>query len=87
MGLAFEPYKILKNYGKSFEKLYPILSEREAIFQNLLDADDSWDVREQGEEEKKHANVQFAFNSGSASGHFLALARKRLGERAQAVIQ
>ena len=44
-------------------------------------------LREQGEEEKKHANVQFAFNSGSASGHFLALARKRLGERAQAVIQ
>ena len=149
-GLAFEPYKILKNYGKSFEKLYPILSEREAISQNLMDADDSWAVREQGkedctcavlgerywivlggtgrvtladgsrigkiysetvsgqirtgkvrcnytsyviyihyqgEEEKKHANVQFAFNSGSASGHFLALARKRLGDRAQTVMQ
>lgn len=150
VGLAFEPYKILKNYARAFEKLYPIQSDRENISQNLLEADDSWAVREQGkedctcavlgerywivlggtggvtlvdssrigkmysetvsgqirsgkvryyytsyviyihyqgEEEKKHANMQFAFRSEGASGHFLSLARKRLGERAQTVMQ
>lgn len=150
VGLAFEPYKILKNYAGAFEKLYPIQSERETIFQNLLEADDSWYVREQGkedctcavlgerywtvlggtgsvtlidssrigkmysetvsgqirtgkvrynyisyviyihyqgDEEKKHASIQFAFHSEGASGHFLTLARKRLGDRSQAVMQ
>lgn len=150
VGLAFNPYKILKNISKSFEKLYPVQSDREAIAQNLMEADDSWVIREQGKEEslcaalgerywivlsgvgsvtvvdgsrvgkmysetvsgqvrtgkvrynytsyviyifyqgdedKKHANVQFAFNSEGASGHFMALARKRLGDRAQTVMQ
>jgi hypothetical protein len=150
MGLAFDPYKLLKNYDKSWEKLYPVQSEREAIAQELLEADDSWVVQElgkedcvcatlgdrywmilwrtagvtlidssrvgkmysetvsgqvrtgkvrynytsyviyiyyQGDEEKKHANVQFGWNTENASGHFLALARKRLGDRAQTVIR
>ena len=150
VGLAFNPYKILKNISKSFEKLYPVPSDRETIAQDLMEADDSWVIREQGkeeylcaalgerywivlsgtgrvtlvdgsrvgkmysetvsgqvrtgkvrynytsyviyifyqgDEEKKHANVQFAFNSEGASGHFMALARKRLGDRAQTVMQ
>lgn len=150
VGLAFNPYKILKNISKSFEKLYPVQSDRETIAQDLMEADDSWVIREQGkeeslcavlggrywvvlsgagsvtvvdgsrvgkmysetvsgqvrtgkvrynytsyviyifyqgDEEKKHANVQFAFNSEGASGHFMALARKRLGDRAQTVMQ
>lgn len=150
MGLAFDPYKLLKNYEKSWVKLYPIETEREAVAQNLLEADDSWIIREQGkedctcatlgerywivlkgtsqiaiidssrigrmysetvsgqvrtgkvrynyinymiyihyqgDEEKKHPNMQLSWNSESASGHFLTLARKRLGDRAQTVIQ
>lgn len=149
MGLAFDPYKLLKNYDRSFEKLYPIQGERETIAQNLLEADDSWTVREQGkedctctilgerywivlggtgrvaiidsnrigrmysdtisgqvrtgkvrynytsymiyihyqgDEEKKHPSMQFSWNSESASGHFLTLARKRLGNRAQTIM-
>lgn len=149
MGLAFDPYKLLKNYDRAWEKLYPVESEREAVAQNLLEADDSWTIREQGkedctcatlgerywivlkgtaqvaiidssrigrmysetvsgqvrsgkvrynytsymiyihyqgDEEKKHPNMQLSWNSESASGHFLTLARKRLGDRAQTIM-
>lgn len=149
MGLAFDPDKLLKNYNKAWEKLYPIQTEREAVARDLLKADDSWAVRELGkedsacailgerywmvlkgaagvalidssrvgklysetvsgqirtgkvrysytsymiyihylgEEDNKHANVQLSWNSESASGHFLTLARKRLGDRAQTVM-
>ncbi|MDE7478091.1 MAG: hypothetical protein K2M91_09100 [Lachnospiraceae bacterium] len=148
--LSLNPNRILQNYGKSFEKLYPNQQERETIAQNLLETDTSWTVLEQwkelytcailgerywiilsgtnkniividknrigkmysktvsarvrsgnvwynytnyvvyihyqGDEEKKHANIEWFFNSEDASGHFMLLARKRLGDQAQTVM-
>ena len=148
--MTFNPDRLLKCYSKAFEKLYPVQTEREAIAQNLLEADDSWVVREQGketcacatlgerywiifhesgqivladssraermyskteimhfrtgkvrhtytshtvyvyyqeEEEQTSARNAFVFKSEGAAGQFMNLARKRLGDRAQTVIQ
>ena len=150
IGVTFNPDRLLKCYSKAFEKLYPVQTEREAIAQNLLEADDSWVVREQGketcacatlgerywiifhesgqivladssraermyskteimhfrtgkvrhtytshtvyvyyqeEEEQTSARNAFVFKSEGAAGQFMNLARKRLGDRAQTVIQ
>lgn len=150
IGVTFNPDRLMNCYGKTFEALYPIQTEGDAIAKNLLEADDSWVVREQyketcacailgerywialygsgqigladgsrvgkmysktetlrfrtgkirhtyttyvvyiyyqGEEDQKHASSQFAFKSKSAADHFMALAEKRLGDRAQAVMQ
>lgn len=40
----------------------------------------------QGDEGKKHPNVELVFHTEDASGQFMTLARKRLGDRAGAII-
>ncbi len=150
-GAAFNPYRILNIYGKTLEGLYPLEPERETVIQELLEADDSWNVHEQGkenfchailgsrywivlrrlegapitfidssrlgkissktesgqirtgkvrynyvvhsillyyqgDEEKKQPTIQFGWDSETAAGCFLNLARKRLGGRAQTIM-
>lgn len=48
--LNFDPDRLLMNYAKVFEKLYPSQPERAAVAQDLLRADDSWIVRECGKD-------------------------------------
>lgn len=149
-GASFNPYKLLKSYCKEFEALYPVQSERETVIQDLLKADNSWMVHEEGKEEcshgilgsrywiifrwsghlnlvdssrigkmysevdsgqirtgkvrynyvhymicihdlgneeKKRPDRELLWGSETASGHFMTLARKRLGDRAQTIIQ
>ena len=150
IGVTFNPDRLMNCYGKAFETLYPIQTEGDAIAKNLLEADDSWIVREQyketcacailgerywiifhesgnivlvdssraermyakteimhfrtgkvrhtytshivyvyyqGEEKQTSAGNAFVFKSEGSAKQFMSLARKRLGERAQTVIQ